>query len=437
MPHSPTQMADLRNTDRAEERAPTGAGRLAVVASLGTRALTGEDLDLLLDEAVKAVAGGLGTEYAVAFQLLPGGEEFLLRAGVGLREGKVGSFRAAAGIDSQAGYTLVANEPVVIEDFATEPRFTKPPMMVEHGVVSAVSVIIRGYDGPWGVLGSATTAQRRFSGEDVAFAQAVANVVGAAVERGRFEEARQQARQNERLAAVGQRAAGVAHDLNNIVSTIGYLAQRLEDDQALDDAGRQHLATIRDQVEQATSLMWQVLDFAHSTPPQRAEEDLATFLGELAPVLARSLRPGVSIRLDHDEAGYVVDAERTALEQIFTNLASNAKDAMVGPGELRITLSRHEVSATEPPPLEGMAPGRWVSADVADTGTGMAPEVLARVFEPFFTTKAPGQGTGVGLNQVLRLVGEHDGHVDIVSQPGKGTTVSIWLPAAGGPHGSR
>ena len=110
---------------------------------------------------------------------------------------------------------------------------------------------------------------------------------------------------------------------------------------------------------------------------------------------------------------------------------------MAGSGELRITKWSHEVSATEPPPLAGMAPGRWVRADVADTGTGMAPEVLARVFEPFFTTKAPGQGTGVGLNQVLRLVGEHDGHVDIVSQPGKGTTVSIWLPAAGGPHGSR
>ncbi|MDQ3574421.1 MAG: ATP-binding protein [Actinomycetota bacterium] len=111
---------------------------------------------------------------------------------------------------------------------------------------------------------------------------------------------------------------------------------------------------------------------------------------------------------------------------------------MTGSGELRINLSSHEVSPTEPPPLAGLAPGRWVRVEVTDTGPGMAPEVLARVFEPFFTTKEPGQGTGVGLNQVLRLVSEHEGHVGMASQPGVGTTVSIWLPAAvGGSRGSR
>ncbi len=431
-------MPDLPKTKRAENPDPTRSGQLAAVASLGSRSLAGEDLDLLLDEAVKAVAGGLGNEYAVAFQLLPGGQELFLRAGVGLREGLVGSFRAPAGIDSQAGYTLVVDEPVVIEDFATQPGFTKPSLMVEHGVMSGVSVIIGGYDGAWGVLGSHNTARRRYSSEDVSFTQAVANVLGAAVERSRHQEVAEWARHNERLAAVGQRAAGVAHDLNNMVSVVGYSAQLLEASQDLDDAGRRHLAVIRDQVERAASLVWQVLDFAHSRAPQRGEEDLAAFLDDLVPELARSLHPGLSVRLEHDDAGHVVDADRTALQQIFTNLASNANDAMTGSGELRINLSSHEVSPTEPPPLAGLAPGRWVRVEVTDTGPGMAPEVLARVFEPFFTTKEPGQGTGVGLNQVLRLVSEHEGHVGMASQPGVGTTVSIWLPAAvGGSRGSR
>lgn len=279
-----------------------GAPPHAVISSLGRRALAGEGLDVLVDEAVKAVAAGLDNEYAVVFELLPGGQEMFLRAGVGLREGLVGSFRTGAGVDSQAGYTLVADEPVVVEDLATEPRFTKPPLMVEHGVVSGVSVVIHGYDGPWGVLGTHTTRQRSFSGEDVNFVQAVANVLGAAVERRRHEEREERARQQEHLVAVGQRAAGMAHDLNNITRVIGFFVQLLESDQALDEAGHQRLASIREQLDAASSLVWQVLDCAHSGPAQPTEVDLSAFLGELLPVLHRGFPAGASIRLEHDDA---------------------------------------------------------------------------------------------------------------------------------------
>lgn len=113
------------------------------------------------------------------------------------------------------------------------------------------------------------------------------------------------------------------------------------------------------------------------------------------------------------------------------NVVSNARDALQGPGEVRITLSRHEVSANQSPPRKGIAPGRWIRVDVDDTGMGMAPEVLARAFQPFFTTKSPGQGTGVGLSRVQRLVTEHGGDIAIESHPGEGTTATIWLPEAG------
>ena len=198
-------MSELDRRGPAEQPVSSGPGYLAAVASLGSSALRGMGLDALLDEAVKTAAGGLGNEYSAVFELMPGGHELLVRAGVGMRQGVVGTERVGTGADSQAGYTLTVDEPVIIEDLANEPRFTTPSLMVEHGVVSGISVIIRGRDGPWGVLSSHTTRARPFSGHDVSFLQAIANVVAAAVERHGNDETRERADQQASLAAVGER----------------------------------------------------------------------------------------------------------------------------------------------------------------------------------------------------------------------------------------
>jgi GAF domain-containing protein len=124
------------------------------VAELGLRALAKSDVQDLMDEATALVAQTLDAEYSKVVELLPGGEELLLRVGVGWREGLVGEAKEAAGLGSQAGYTTrVSNEAVIVEDLREERRFEPPPLLVEHGVVSSMTVVIPGSEGPFGVLG--------------------------------------------------------------------------------------------------------------------------------------------------------------------------------------------------------------------------------------------------------------------------------------------
>ncbi len=179
---------DVTESKRAENEIRTRARQQAVVADLSRLALAQADLKVLMDEAVKVVSRTLGVEYCKVLELLPGGEELLLRAGVGWREGTVGHATVGAHLDSQAGYTLVADGPVISEDLNSETRFSGPPLLKEHGVVSGMSTVIRGYDRPYGVLGAHKTRRREFSEDDVNFLRAVANVLATAIERERSEE---------------------------------------------------------------------------------------------------------------------------------------------------------------------------------------------------------------------------------------------------------
>ncbi len=160
----------------------------AVVVQLGQHALAGAELSLLLDEAVARTAQTLEVEYCKVLELLSGGKELLLRSGVGWQEGLVGSAAVGAGRDSQAGYTLLSSEPVIVQDLRTETRFNGPPLLFEHGVVSGMSVVIHGEGRAWGVLGAHTTRRLTFTRYDINFLQAVANVLAAAIQRKQAEE---------------------------------------------------------------------------------------------------------------------------------------------------------------------------------------------------------------------------------------------------------
>ena len=170
---------------RAIERAER---RQAAVAALGQRALEGGLPQDLLDEAVELVSRTLDVPFAKVLEVLPDDSDRLyLVAGVGWRRGLVGRATVGTGADSQAGYTLAAEEPVIVTDLPNDPRFNGPRLLTEHGVVSGVSVIIGDRHAPYGVLGAHTPVRREFVEEDVNFMQAVANVLGAAVERQRTE----------------------------------------------------------------------------------------------------------------------------------------------------------------------------------------------------------------------------------------------------------
>jgi two-component system cell cycle sensor histidine kinase/response regulator CckA len=242
-------------------------------------------------------------------------------------------------------------------------------------------------------------------------------------------EIQQRIQRQERLAAVGQLAAGIAHDFNNIMATIVLYAQMAARSPELSDTARARMRTINQQAQHAARLIQQILDFSRRSVLERQPFDLLPLFKEQIKLLERTLPESIEIKLDYGVDEYTANADPTRMQQMLTNLALNARDAMPEGGTLRIGLERIRVAERGRAPLPEMGAGDWLKIVVSDTGTGISSEALAHLFEPFFTTKEPGKGTGLGLSQVHGIVGAHEGHIDVVSQLNYGTAFTIYLPA--------
>ena len=242
-------------------------------------------------------------------------------------------------------------------------------------------------------------------------------------------ESQQRIQQQERLAAVGQLAAGIAHDFNNIMAVIVLYAEMSLRLPGLPTQIYERLETINQQARRATELIQQILDFSRRTVLERRPIDLLIFLKEQVKMLERTLPESIQVQLTYDENEHTVNADPTRIQQAVLNLAVNARDAMPDGGRLHVGLKQIQIEDRRSAPLLEMNTGEWVCVTVADSGTGIPPDVLPHVFDPFFTTKAPGEGTGLGLSQVYGIVAGHDGHVDVATEVGQGTTFSLYLPA--------
>ncbi|MEZ4236629.1 MAG: CheR family methyltransferase [Myxococcota bacterium] len=172
---------DVTALKRATQRAEVRERQQAVIARLGQLALREPALPAFLDQVVREIRQTLDTDLCKLLELQPGGRQLLLRAGVGWGEGEVGQALVSAGLDSQAGYTLQSDQPVIVTELATERRFDGPPLLAEHGVVSGISCTVHANEEPYGVLGAHTRSARTFTREDIHFLQAVASVIGSAV----------------------------------------------------------------------------------------------------------------------------------------------------------------------------------------------------------------------------------------------------------------
>ncbi len=243
-------------------------------------------------------------------------------------------------------------------------------------------------------------------------------------ERQRYQQAQ------ERLAVVGQLAAGIAHDFNNIMGTIALYADLLERAPEFSEQQRRQLNTIRVQANRAANLVQQILDFGRRSVSQRQPLDLLPLIKELLQLWERILPENIRLELGYDRRDYVVNADATQMQQVFMNLALNARDAMPNGGTMRLTLTTLRLAPNQPPPLPDLTPGDWVQITVTDSGEGIRPEVLPHIFEPFFTTKKPGDGTGLGLAQVYGIIKQHEGAIDVQSGVGsEQTAFAIYLPA--------
>jgi PAS domain S-box-containing protein len=231
----------------------------------------------------------------------------------------------------------------------------------------------------------------------------------------------------QRLESLGTLAGGIAHDLNNVLSPILMAIQVLESQST--NEGREILDILEKSAERGAGLVRQVLSFARGMEGKRVAIDPSHSLREVERIVRDTFPKSIEVET-HVPAGLpTMMGDPTQLDQVLMNLAVNARDAMPHGGTLRMTLSDHQVTASEADRIAEAKPGRYLMIEVADNGIGMEPEILDKIFEPFFTTKEIGQGTGLGLSTSLAIVRSHGGFVTVDSKLGMGTRFRVFFPA--------
>jgi PAS domain S-box-containing protein len=238
-----------------------------------------------------------------------------------------------------------------------------------------------------------------------------------------------QLRQAQRMESIGQLAGGVAHDFNNLLTVIQGHTSLLELNDQLDAESRDSISQIADAADRAANLTRQLLTFSRQQVMQSAHLDLNTVVGSMTKMLCRLLGEDVALKVHPAPYLPCIVADTGMIEQILMNLAVNARDAMPGGGTLTISTAPRAFTEEEADASASAREGQFVHLSVTDTGSGIAPEHLARIFEPFYTTKDIGKGTGLGLATVYGVVNQHRGWIEVESTLGSGTRFDIFLPA--------
>ena len=401
------------------------AAQQAAIAALGQFALTTNDLDALLNQSVLLAVQTLDAECAGVWKRLPDGQ-LLLQSGTGWHHGDVGSARLPADSSTQIGYTLQSGEPAVEPDSTMKRRFATSEYLTSHGIVSSVTVEISTRGPAFGVLGVHTTRQREFTPDEVQFLIAVAACIGMAADHLNLEN---QLRQSQKMESIGQLAAGVAHDFNNMLTIIQGHSSMLLAKQSLPSDLSEKVQAIFFASERAANLTRQLLMFSRKNVMQPRLLDLRETVGTMTKMLGRLLGETITLNFQSPAELPLVMGDVGMIEQVVMNLVVNARDAMPRGGALCISLEPVTIDAAYVEIHHEARPGNFLRLRVSDTGIGMDTATLSRIFEPFFTTKEIGKGTGLGLATVYGIVKQHDGWVEVDSEPSKGAVFSVFLPA--------
>jgi two-component system cell cycle sensor histidine kinase/response regulator CckA len=244
-----------------------------------------------------------------------------------------------------------------------------------------------------------------------------------------------QLRHAQKLEAVGQLAAGVAHDFNNIMTIIQGHTSLLLSGSGLELDTADSLKEVSAAADRAANLTRQLLAFSRKQIMQLSALDLNQVVRHVAKMLRRLVGDEISLECSYGAGLPLVCADATMMEQTIVNLAVNARDAMPKGGKLAITSASIDIDEASAQRRPEARAGQFVCLTVADTGCGMDAVTLSKIFEPFFTTKEVGKGTGLGLSMVYGIVKQHQGWIEVTSEPGRGTTFNLFLPADQNPSG--
>jgi len=232
----------------------------------------------------------------------------------------------------------------------------------------------------------------------------------------------------QRMESIGTLAGGIAHDLNNILAPILMSIDILKSDSDSPETTK-ILETIEVSAKRGADIVRQVLSFARGMEGERVEVQPKHLLNDLENIIKNTFPKDIRLQFSIPNDTWTVLGDPTQVHQILLNLCVNARDAMPNGGNLTITTENCALDEQYAAMNLQAKPGRYVVISVTDSGTGIQPKILDKIFEPFFTTKELSKGTGLGLSTVLAIVKSHEGIINVYSEPGKGTTFRVYLPA--------
>ncbi len=265
------------------------------------------------------------------------------------------------------------------------------------------------------------------TGEIIGFAKITRDVTERQATQVALEKAREALFHSQKMESIGQLTGGIAHDFNNllmaVLGSLELVQKRLPDDPQV----HRLINNAVQGAQRGAALTQRMLAFARRQELKHEAVDLPALVHGMEDLLLRSVDPSIQIHIDFPATLAPIETDPTQLETALLNLVVNARDAMANGGVITITAAQMPTVGDD---RIGLARGNYVCLSVSDTGEGMDPETAARAMEPFFTTKGVGKGTGLGLSMIHGLVSQSGGALEITSQPGKGTAVTLWLPIA-------
>ncbi len=414
---------EVEKRERVERAFEVYVRQQRTITFLGHKALRSHNLNDLMNEVVRKIAETLDNEYCKVLELLPDGKEMLLRAGVGWKEGLVGNATVHTGLDSQAGYTLNSNKPVVVEDLKTETRFSGPPLLHEHNVVSGMSIVIHGPDGPWGVLSTHTTRHATFTKDDINFLHSVANILANAIVRKRAEEQLIEKATEAENAHKGLKdfVYTVSHDLKEPLFSIdGYFTRLHENNKdTYDENDTRYSSRIKANIKLMSDRIHEILEVSRIGMvaynfKDNASEDIVK--GVIKSLEDKIESNNINILIKHNLPNVSCDDKR--IRDVFFNLVTNAIKFMGDDKQRQITIGCNKE-------------GDCYKFFVEDTGIGIRKEYQNNVFKIFCRLNdVEVEGTGVGLVIVKKIIEIHRGKVWIESpiDRGKGSRFCFTMP---------
>jgi signal transduction histidine kinase len=424
------------------------------------RAITSSlNLEQVLTTVMEETALVLGTEAGSISLLDEESSELVFEAAVGPRSAEMKGLRLPLG-QGIAGWVVREGQRLLVPDVKEDPRFY-PGIDGATGFAtkSLLAVPLKVKGKVIGVIEAVNKTKGYFSQADVALLSSMAQSAAIAIENARLykdlqdrmeELKRTQAQliQSAKLAAIGELAAGVAHEINNPLASIVGFARLLLQEVDDDDPMKEDLQIIDQEAARTRAIVRALLDFARRREPQLEPADVNDIVRTTMTLIRHQAKDArVTIKENYDETLPLVSLDADQMKQVFLNMMTNATQAMPQGGELKVvTAYRPRVQSPEPASsrarrgveerslelTKGIDGADWVSVEFHDTGVGISAEDRPRIFDPFFTTKEVGQSIGLGLSISYGIVESHGGKIEVESEVGQGSTFTVMLPVTEG-----